>query len=363
MRVATNLAKALDARGHETELWAGVKGYPRGTRVFDGARVRLFPARLLMPRLGFATSTARGILRAVIAERRSIDMLHIHLARDLVTLPAALLAKALSIPYVVQTHGMITPKSSPWARVFDLALTRPALRGASTVLYLTPHERSQLQQTDGRLTRLERLVNGIDTETGHRPVPAENSKQCEVLFMARLHPRKRPVLFVRSARELLSRGRQARFRVVGPDEGEGPSMLEEIEASGRLGQIIYEGPIPPEQTGERLARCDVYVLPSVDEPYPMSVIEAMAQGKPVVITDSCGIARQVEAAGAGLVVNSDQDTLTDAIDLLLRDGESRRRMGRRARALVEQDFDIGAVSERLCRIYSEARGAEKGVEL
>lgn len=360
MRVATNLTKALGARGHAAELWAGVRGYPRDTRVFDGAPVRLFPARLLMPRLGFVTSTARGLSRALLAERPNIDVIHIHLARDLVTLPAALLARALSIPYIVQTHGMITPKSSAGARVFDMILTRPALRGASAVLYLTPRERSQLQQTDARLTRLVRLVNGI--ESGHNPIPATDSHECEVLFMARLHPRKRPVHFVRSARELLSRGRQAQFRVAGPDEGEGPDVLREIQASGRPGQIVYEGPISPERTCERVSRCDIYVLPSVDEPYPMSVIEAMAQGKPVIITDSCGLARQVEAAGAGLVVNSDQDTLTEAIDFLLRDGDSRRRMGRRARELVERDFDIGAVSERVTHIYAEARGAAAGIK-
>jgi glycosyltransferase involved in cell wall biosynthesis len=351
VRVATNLVKELEARGDDVLLWAGAQGYPRGTNRLDGARVHLFPAHVAFPPLGFSTTLAPGMLSALIAERRRIDVLHIHLARDLVTLPVALLARALRIPYVVQTHGMIQRKHHPLARAFDVFLTRTALRGAASILNLTREEQQQLHQVDPQLHAFSQLAHGI--EAPPTVIVSEKPGDCEVLFLARMHARKRPQFFVNAAVDILSRGRRAVFHLVGPDEGEAATVSLQISASNYAGQIVYEGPLAPDRTNARMARCDLYVLPSVDEPFGMSAMEAMALGKPVIVTDSCGLAPYVQAAGAGLVVDAEQQSLTAAIDRLIEDAHERLAMGTRARQLVQQEFSMRAVGERLSAIYSK----------
>lgn len=352
VRVATNITREMASRHHEAELWGGSRGYARDTRILDGVRVRLFRARLVVPSWGFATTVAPGLIWALLTGRSRPDLLHIHLARDFVTLPAALLARLMGIPYVVQTHGMIVRKPSAFARAFDLFLTRPALRGAAQVLYLTNYEHEQLQLVDTLLERFTRLVNGIPVDG--EVLLSHDSDECEVLFLARMHARKRPMEFTKAASELLSRGHSARFFLVGPDEGEGADINREIDSAFLRDRVVYEGALPPELTNMRIARCDVYVLPSVNEPFPMSVIEAMSLGKPVVITDTCGLASYVSSARAGVVVGSNRAELVEAIDRLIGDPEERRAMGARGRDLVEREFGIAAVGDRLSQVYGEA---------
>ncbi|WP_269433309.1 glycosyltransferase [Kocuria rosea] len=352
MRVATNLTKELCAQGHDVQLWSGSRDYPLDTALLDGARVRLFPARVTVPALGFATTVALGHLRAIYAERHRIDGLHIHLARDFVTLPAVLLAKILGIPYIVQTHGMIVRKTNPIAVVFDALLTRPALRGAKSVLCLTALEQSQLREMDNRLDDLPVLANGIHMTPGPPDAPA--NEICEVLFLARMAARKRPQAFVRSAVDVLNKGREATFRLVGPDENEVDAVNHEIDSAKLGNALLYEGALPPDRTSARIAQCDVYVLPSVDEPFGMSVLEAMERGKPVIITDSCGLAPYIKAAGAGLVVDASREALTEAMDKLVLSPDARQAMGTRARNLVRQEFDIRVVAKKLSQIYAKS---------
>lgn len=345
-----NLVRGLGDRGHEADLWAASRGYPLGSGAIDGVHVRLFPEFVPVPLLHFVTTMARGLMPALLKQRLGIDVLHIHFTRDLVALPTALMARTLGIKYVLQPHGQVVVKSSFLVRLFDAVLTRPALKGAAQILCLNLAEEAELRRLQPTLTRYSVLPNGIQPIEGR--ASEEASDTCEVLFLARMHRRKRPVTFVRAAAEVLSRGKVARFHLVGPDEGEGNDVIREIQATGAEGGIVYEGALPFDRTNDRLARCDIYVLPAVDEPFGMTVIEALALGRPVVVTDSCGLAPAVRSAGAGLVVDSSQASLTNAIDWLVCHPEERRSMGARGRKLVEREFSIDSVVNRLSAIYA-----------
>ena len=98
---------------------------------------------------------------------------------------------------------------------------------------------------------------------------------------------------------------------------------------------------------------DLYVLPSVDEPYPMSVLEAMSSELPVVITDTCGLADTVRRTGSGVVVDDSQQDLERALSELLSDPGLRRRTGRAARETIAREYGMGAVMERLLSAYGD----------
>ena len=74
----------------------------------------------------------------------------------------------------------------------------------------------------------------------------------------------------------------------------------------------------------------------------------------MVITDTCGLASYVSSARAGVVVGSNRAELVEAIDRLIGDPEERRAMGARGRDLVEREFGIAAVGDRLSQVYGEA---------
>ena len=96
-----------------------------------------------------------------------------------------------------------------------------------------------------------------------------------------MHARKRPLVFVDMAKTLLDEGLDARFTLVGPDEGEGSALRTALKDDPR---ISWEGALDPAEIPQRMAAASIYVLPSVREPYPMSVLEAMSVGLPVVVS-------------------------------------------------------------------------------
>lgn len=346
VRVAVNQLTALAERGHRVVLAGATRGFAEIPTEVDGVPARLFPARTLIPGIGFAGIGSPGLLGALRSQVRGFDVVHVHAARDLVTLPAARLAQALGVPTVLQTHGMIDETARLLARPLDAALTRPALRAARAVTYLTDRERVSLGVVGRGEADLVELANGV-------PAAAEaRGGASELLFLARLAPRKRPVQFVEAAALLAPDFPDATFTLVGPDEGEGPAVRSAIERSGHADRIRWEGALAPARTGERMLGASGYVLPAVDEPYPMSVLEAMSAGLPVVVTDTCGLADTVRGVDAGVVTDGSTAELVAAMRGMLADPASARARGARGRAVTTDRFTMSAIAERLEKVYA-----------
>lgn len=351
VRVAENQAGGLRARGHDVTVTATSRGYGDDPpRELGGAPLRLFPVRRLVPPAGFSGMASPEMLWWLRTAVRQSDVVHVHLARDLVTLPAAELARRAGVPYVVQPHGMVVESDHPLAGSLDGLLTRRVLAGARAVLHLTPEERRGLVAVGGPDLPLQQLGNGVPEVA---TVPALPDRR-EVLFCARLQERKRPALFARTARTLLDEGVDADFALVGPDEGQGPAVQAEVDAFGDRARLRWEGPLPPGATLARMARASLVVLPSVDEPYPMSVLEAMSVGRPVVVTDSCGLAPAVAEHGCGAVVDASPEALLAAVRRLLADPDELARAGERAARAAREHFAMPAVAARLEACYLQA---------
>jgi glycosyltransferase involved in cell wall biosynthesis len=250
------------------------------------------------------------------------------------------------VPIVVQTHGMIDETSHPLAVPLDLALTRPVLRRARIVAYLTARERASLEVVSHGEARLEELPNGVPPEAA-----ATAAGPARVLYLARLAPRKHPVAFVEAAARVASEFPDATFALVGPDEGERASVLRTIASSGAADRIAWEGPVGMSGAAERMRQATLYVLPSVDEPYPMSVLEAMSVGLPVIVTDTCGLAPFVREHDAGIVTDHTVDRLADAVRTLVADPERAAAMGTRGRDAVRAERSMAVIAERLEQFY------------
>ncbi len=348
IRVALNQAIALRERGHDVTLAGAHRGYDGAVPTdFDGIPAKLFRAMTAIPGAGFAGLAAPGLARWLAQNVRDFDIVHIHAARDLVTLPAARSARRAGVPFVLQTHGMIDPSSNPLAGPLDAWLTRPMLRSAKRVFYLTPEERSGLIAVGGDDLQLRELPNGVPLPDAIRREPSPP----EVLYLARLAPRKRPMVFVETARRLVGEHPETRFTLVGPDEGEAAAVERAIAALSPSA-VTWEGPLAPESTGDRMSEASIYVLPSVDEPFPMSVLEAMARALPVVITDTCGLAPFVRRTNSGIVTDASQESMDAAVRTLLSDGRLAHDMGERGSRAVRDELSMSAVADILEDVYS-----------
>ena len=253
----------------------------------------------------------------------------------------------MGVRVVLQTHGMVDPSQRLSARLLDAVTTKRVLRRAEMVLHLTDHERADLLAVEPRLRRLAGLPNGVPEAAEW---PGRDVRKREVLFMARLHERKRPMDFVHAAAELAPDFPGWRFTLVGPDEGEGDKVTRRLRSLDDE-RISWEGPVAPDTSLSRLRQASLYVLPSVNEPFPMSVLEAMSCGLPVVVTDTCGLAETLHSSGSGLVTDGSVQALTASLKRLMEDDQLRQGLGARALATARHEFSMESVGRQLEKYY------------
>jgi glycosyltransferase involved in cell wall biosynthesis len=155
-----------------------------------------------------------------------------------------------------------------------------------------------------------------------------------------------------TAAELRSRGENPLFVVVG--EGELRSPLEEKCRQLGLGEsVVFTGWIP-QAASRMLPLFDIFFQSSLWEAMSMVVLEAMAAGKPVVVTDVGDNRHVVEHDRTGFVVPPrDVKAMADALQGLIRSPERRRQYGQYGRARFEADYTAPQMARHYEEIYSE----------
>ena len=353
--VAVNQSEELRRRGHDVDLIAARTGGGTTSSWVSGFEgLRHFRSFTIAKRLGFAGAVSPGLLWTVARSCRRYDVVHVHLGRDLVTLPAAAISMFRRQSFVVQTHGMVDPSSRRMARLLDRALTVRVLRAARSILCLTEHEVELVQQVVQEQDACTVVVpNGIPTLSD--PPPPPDSKPPTILYASRLAPRKHPVAFAKAGVALVEQGIDARFVMVGTDEGEGPAVRKVLAAAKVEDRLVWLGPRSHAEVMKLLLGATALVLPSVDEPLGMIVLEALAAARPVIVTDTCGLASLVAKHECGFVVpGNDQAALVCAIHRLLDDPEGSTTRGRRGWQAVRTELGMSTVGTQLENVYADS---------
>ncbi len=141
--------------------------------------------------------------------------------------------------------------------------------------------------------------------------------------------------------------------------GDGPQRVA-LEAAATGLPVDFAGQLSREDLAQADAEADVAVFPSVraksgdQDGLPVALLEAMASGCAVIVSDLPGLDEAVDAEVTGLCVpNGDVDALRQALGLLIRDPALRGTLGRAA-AMRAQDFDVASVAQAYARVLSEA---------
>lgn len=346
--VAIGQLQELAARGHMVRLLSLWRGRSRAPERIGPVPLLSRPARSLIPGTGFLGLMHPLLVCDMWRAMNDADVVHIHAGRDLVSLTALAAAVLRRKRFFVQTHGMVKPRHTVAARLFDRAYV-PLLHRARGCLVLTEDEGGRLTEAigpDG--PPLLPLPHGVRPQTGREE---RDPRSREVLFLARLHPVKRPEVFVEMAALVHKEVTDARFTLYGPDEGSLPLVRELIAARGLETVVSYGGALEHADAMRAFAKASVYVLPSVNELFGMTVLEALAVGTPVVCTDGCGIAGELARRGAAVVTDGSPQAMADAVRDLLGDEDLRRSLVAAGRRAVEEMFSIRAVADRLEEIY------------
>lgn len=281
-----------------------------------------------------------GLRRLMV--RESFDLVHLHGTRAgfFGTLALSLVPRRPRAIYTV--HGLsCSRRASPAVKGLFARVERFIAHHAHRVISVSEQDRQSGVEA-GLLPphRTTSIPNGIAVSTAEPESWRSRGSggTPEVLIVGRLVPQKGIPILLEAACMVLQSHPHTRFTLA----GDGPLRLQLEAEAERLGiseQVRFLGTVP--DTRPLLAGCDLFVLPSLWEGMPLSLLEAMAAGRPAVATAVSGSSELIVDEETGLLVPAgDAMALAAAITRLLQDPQAAEAMGIRARDRVRREFSL-----------------------
>ncbi len=347
-QAALHLMAALDRSRWEPVLLH--HPHPRLVPLVDGA-VQIGIRTVEVPAIaaGSRISGIAPLWRLIRAERAAV--FHAHLSWPLACKHGVLAAWLARRPAIVGTAQLFTEPASPRRARLRLRPIRRIIAVSREV------EHQYVTQLGIPARRFTVIPNGIrvpvavpEADPALRRQLLEGRPDFLVLTLARLHEQKGHVDLLAAAVDVPD----ATFVLA----GDGPLRASLEQQAGELGiadRCVFLG--HRRDAMQLLAVADAFVLPSLYEGLPLSILEAMAAGRPVVATAIGGTREAVCDGVTGLLVPpSDPAALSAAIHQLRADPVLARRLAAAGRARVEREFSAEATARRVMEVYEEVVG-------
>jgi glycosyltransferase involved in cell wall biosynthesis len=285
----------------------------------------------------------------VVSEWGTPDLIHAH-SLFWAGYAAAALRESYGIPYVVTEHLGIfglsneaaRPYISPWHRSF----LSKAVNDAERIIMVGSKMAAQIEPLRKSEVPLELIPNGVDTDYF---VPSNSAAERDFtfVFVGNLLREKGVYNLIAAFVALRQRSQSIRLIVVG-DGPERSGLARAVDEAGVSGAVEFTGQVGRDAVRASLARGRVFVLPSDWEGLPVSVLEAMSMGLPVIATD--GSPPELFPLWAGLRIPiRDLGALTDAMSTAMQNHSDFDCTRIRAFAIAQYDFR--AVAERIVDVY------------
>jgi len=229
--------------------------------------------------------------------KRQFDVVHCH---DWITIDAGImLKKELGLPLVFTVHSTELDRSAglnPSQWVLDKE--KEGLYHADVVIAVSNRVKDSLVSFGCDPAKIVVIYNAVDFERFAFPEMGKENfrlKRKIVLFHGRLNIQKGPDYFLKAAKIVSKEMPEVLFVMSGVGDMF-PQLVNEAIGLGIANKVLFLGRIPEDKLPLVYKLCDVYVLPSVSEPFGITVLEAMASGKPVIISNTTGVGEVVKNA-------------------------------------------------------------------
>jgi glycosyltransferase involved in cell wall biosynthesis len=291
----------------------------------------------------------------------NFDLVHIHAIFSHACIAAARACKKRRVPYIVRPLGALDPWSlkqkSVRKRLFWNFGVKQMLAGAANIHYTTVDEQ-RLAETALGLSRGVVIPEGIDLsfterETAFDTRPPQIGHNPYVLALSRIHPKKGFELLIESFATLKKQEGFSDWRLVfaGDGDAEYVNQLKDLARQrGLNGTAQFIGWLDGDQKYATLKSASLLAMPSYQENFGLSLVEAMAYSVPVLVSPHVNLAPDIEQACAGWIAELSQEKLAGALAEALDSAEERKRRGAKASALA-QTFAAPLIAKSLINLY------------
>jgi glycosyltransferase involved in cell wall biosynthesis len=325
----------------------------------DGVSVRFFPIQ--HPRfLGTSFPLARALKERI----PEVNIVHIHSLYMFHTAVAAHYCEKFQTPYVICPHGALDPfiykRHRFRKKIVEILFQDRVIRRASGIHFITEEEKMLAgKYTFGAPVFVVPLGLDIDEYSYKSPkgklfsrFPELNGQKI-ILFLGRVNFKKGLDVLVNAFAAVARERGDVHLLIAGPDDSDyGKKVTAWLKKENVYKKTTIAGMLQGEEKLEALTYSSVFVLPSYSENFGIAVLEAMACGLPVVVSEKVNLWPSVVEAKAGLVAPCDAGIFSRKTLNILNDDDLAHQMGMNGIALVRNKFSWQEISLKLQSMYS-----------
>ena len=331
------MCRAIRQQGIDVLLLSTTAGLPREMRHGEVLDYKGVPAIFFPAQMGESFKYSRPLSSWLRTNIQNFGLAHIHAVFNHSSVAAAHACQKSGVPYVVRPLGTLDPWSmtqkSLRKRVFWQISGRGIMDHAAAVHYTSEAEKRATESSLG-LNHGKVIPLGVETASGNSNGKPVNDPY--VLVLSRLHPKKGLDVLIDAFLSLVQRAEFAHWRLV--LAGDGPveyvsTLKEKVRASS---QITFTGWLDGDEKNAVLKGASLLVLPSHQENFGLSVMEALAQSVPVLVSPNVDLAAEIAAANAGWIAPIDKTALEERLAEALADKEELANRGRAGQQLSQK---------------------------
>jgi glycosyltransferase involved in cell wall biosynthesis len=287
------------------------------------------------------------------------DLVHITAVWNFPVLAGALISLIKKKPYIISPRGVLhqealTSKSGLVKKLYFNLFAKHYLQKAAAIHYTSQIEKEKSEQILKHKNSFV-IPNGIDISSialsGMGTAPVTDKKY--LLILGRIDRIKGIDILIPAFANIVKKFNDLFLVIAGDDKSpyakEVRKMVEEKKISNN---IIFTGQVTGDDKWVLYKNALMFLLPSYSENFGMSVVEAMACGCPVVISDKIGIYKEIADNNAGIIVKTNVESVEEGILKLLNDDKLRETISLNGKSMVEKFYDIDKVAAQMIKQYT-----------
>ncbi len=272
-------------------------------------------------------------------------------------------------PYIVHPEGMLESwalRNARWKKRSPRCFMKIDICAAPACLRALCEAEAQSMRAYGMRNPICIIPNGVDLpETIENSTPESDNSVLQtiaqnrkiLLYLGRLHPKKNLANLIRAWKQALdsdpSMAKSWILAIAGWSESAYEQKLKELAA---MPSVSFLGAQFGTEKNECYRTCDAFIMPSLSEGLPMTVLEAWAYAKPVLMTPECNLPEGF-GAGAALQIGTGPEEIAEGLRQVIEmSDDDRRAIGNRGRNLVETKFSWPRIGEQMCSVYEWVLG-------
>jgi glycosyltransferase involved in cell wall biosynthesis len=298
------------------------------------------------------------------ANQDKVDLLLIHGLFNPKNVTVARAAKKAGIPYVACPTSLYHPQMLQKGRlrkfVFGQLYEKPLLQGAVAIQAFTDLQRGLLDSY-GIDKPMFVVPNGFDPRETVGDAPDDASlwlgADPRILYLGRIdmHTKGLDMLLKALATGITTKALPPSLQItlIGPDCGDEARLQRFAARLGIRDNVRFLGRVDDRTRWSVIRSCSIMVLPSRHDAFPTTMIEALASGKPVIVSEQTGISKLVEVKRCGYVVRPDPESICEGLARALASSDEWPGMGARGREAVRRDLAWDVIAQHASTYYEQ----------